>query len=385
MSSEPSRHITDRKSRLKEVALVFLKLGFISFGGPAAHTAMMEEEVVNRRKWMDRQHFLDLLGATNLIPGPNSTEMTMHCGHEQAGIAGLIIAGLSFILPATIITGIFAWLYVNYGQLPEVSPYIYGIKPAVLAIIVSAILSLGKKAVKGIETGILGGIVLLACIAGLNEIAAMLSAGIAGTIYFYLKNNRQGKLGSFLPLLAIPAISVSVSGISAMGLFWVFLKVGAVLYGSGYVLFAYLDAELVTRGWLSTEQLIDAVAVGQFTPGPILSTATFIGYILAGTNGALLATAGVFLPSFIFVLILNPVIPKLRRSQLMSWFLDSVNVASVAVMASVLFVMSRDTLTNWRSSVIAVAAILIVSRFKKLSPVLLVISGALAGYLLNLF
>lgn len=377
-----SEQLMGRKSKLKEIAWVFFKLGCISFGGPAAHTAMMEEEVVNRRKWMDRQHFLDLLGATNLIPGPNSTEMTMHCGHEQAGIAGLIIAGLSFILPATVITGIFAWLYVNYGQLPEVEPYIYGIKPAVLAIIASAILSLGKKAVKGTETAVLGGLVLIACFAGLNEIAALLTAGITGTIYFYLKNKRQDKLSSLFPLLTIPILSVSVTGISAMGLFWVFLKIGAVLYGSGYVLFAYLDAELVSRAWLTTEQLIDAVAVGQFTPGPILSTVTFIGYILAGTKGAIMATIGVFLPSFIFVLILNPLIPKLRRSKIMSWFLDAVNVASIAVMTSVLIVMSLDTLNNWRSSVITIAGILLVFSFKKISPVILVISGAIAGYLL---
>lgn len=372
-------------SKLKEIALVFLKLGFISFGGPAAHTAMMEEEVVNRRKWMDRQHFLDLLGATNLIPGPNSTEMTMHCGHEQAGFPGLVVAGLSFILPATLITGIFAWLYVTYGQLPDVKPFIYGIKPAVLAIIASAILSLGRKAIKGTDTAILGGLVLGAGIAGINEIVALLTAGVAGTIYFYLKNKKQGKLSSVVPLLSLPVLSFTFSGISAIGLFWIFLKIGSVLYGSGYVLFAYLDAELVTRGWLSREQLMEAVAVGQFTPGPILSTVTFIGYILAGTKGAILATAGVFLPSFIFVLILNPFIPKMRRSKIMSWFLDSVNVASVAVMASVLFSMSNDTLTDWRSVLIAAAGLLLIFRFKKISPVMLVTGGAGLGYILQLF
>lgn len=370
--------------RLKEIALVFLKLGFFSFGGPAAHTAMMEDEVVNRRKWMDRQHFLDLLGATNLIPGPNSTEMTMHCGHERAGFPGLVVAGLSFILPAVAITGVFAWLYVNYGQLPEVEPYLYGIKPAVLAIIASAIFSLGKKAVKGYETAILGILVLIAGIAGVNEIAALLLAGVAGTIYFATKNKMSGKLNTLLPFLAIPGLSFTISGITAYGIFWVFLKVGAVLYGSGYVLFAYLDAELVTRGWLSRQQLMDAVAAGQFTPGPILSTATFIGYILMGTKGAVLATLGVFLPSFVFVLILNPLIPKMRRSGIMGWFLDSVNVASVAVMASVLFVMSRDTLTDWRAILITIAGLSLIFIFKRTSPVILVVGGAIAGYLLLL-
>ena len=371
-----------KSSSLKEIALVFLKLGFFSFGGPAAHTAMMEEEVVNKRNWMDRQHFLDLLGATNLIPGPNSTEMTMHCGHERAGFWGLMVAGLSFILPATLITGIFAWLYVNYGQLPEVEPFIYGIKPAVLAIITSAILSLGKKAVKGYETAVLGLLVLIAGIAGANEIAALLSAGIAGTIYFALKNKTFGKINSLIPMIAMPALSFAASGITAWGLFWIFLKIGAVLYGSGYVLFAYLDAELVTRGWLTRQQLMDAVAVGQFTPGPILSTVTFIGYILAGTKGAILATIGVFLPSFAFVLVLNPWIPKMRRSKIMGWFLDSVNVASIAVMASVLYVMSRDTLTDWRAILIAFAAMTLTFAFKKTSAVFLVIGGSVAGYLL---
>lgn len=370
------------KNRLSEVALVFLKLGFFSFGGPAAHTAMMKEEVVNRRKWIDRQHFLDLLGATNLIPGPNSTEMTMHCGHERAGFAGLIVAGLSFILPAVLITSGFAWLYVEYGHLPAIEPYIFGIKPAVLAIIASAIISLGKKAVKGRETAILGVLVLAAGIAGVNEITALLIAGITGTLYFYLKNNRKEKLSSLIPLMAVPAVSSAVSGISALGLFWVFLKIGAVLYGSGYVLFAYIDAELVTRGWLNHEQLMDAIAVGQFTPGPILSTVTFIGYMLGGIPGAVAATAGAFLPSFLFVLILNPWIPRMRRSKIMGWFLDSVNVASIAVMASVLFVMTLSTVTDWRAALITLISLVVTFVFKKSSPVLLVAGGSVAGALL---
>lgn len=372
------------RNRLREVALVFLKLGFFSFGGPAAHTAMMEEEVVKRRKWIDRQHLLDLLGATNLIPGPNSTEMTMHCGHERAGLAGLIVAGLSFILPAVLITSVFAWLYVEYGHLPEIEPYIFGIKPAVLAIIASAIISLGKKAVKGLETAILGALVLAAGIAGVNEIKALLVAGITGTLYFYLKNNRKEKLSSLIPLMAMPAVSTAVSGISALGLFRAFLKIGAVLYGSGYVLFAYIDAELVTRGWLNHEQLIDAIAVGQFTPGPILSTVTFIGYILGGIPGAVAATAGAFLPSFLFVLILNPWIPRMRRSKIMGWFLDSVNVASIAVMASVLFVMTMSTVTGWRSALITGISLVVTFVFKKSSPVLLVAGGSVAGALLLL-
>ena len=373
-----------KRNRLREVALVFLKLGFFSFGGPAAHTAMMEEEVVNRRKWIDRQHFLDLLGATNLIPGPNSTEMTMHCGHERAGKAGLIVAGFSFILPAILITLVFAWLYIEYGHLPAIEPYIFGIKPAVLAIIASAIISLGKKAVKGRETAILGALVLAAGIAGVNEITALLIAGITGALYFYLKNNRKEKLSSLIPFMAIPTVSTAVSGISAFGLFLVFFKIGAVLYGSGYVLFAYIDAELVTRGWLDHKQLMDAIAVGQFTPGPILSTVTFIGYMLGGIPGAAAATAGAFLPSFLFVLNLNPWIPKMRRSKIMGWFLDSVNVASIAVMASVLYVMTLSTVNDWRAALITVTSLVVTFVFKKSSPVLLVAGGSVAGALLLL-
>ncbi len=370
------------KSNLKEVALVFLKLGFLSFGGPAAHTAMMEEEVVNRRKWMDRQHFLDLLGATNLIPGPNSTEMTMHCGRERAGMAGLVVAGLSFLLPAVLITGILAWLYARYGALPNVEPFIYGIKPAVLSIIASAILSLGRKAVKNSATAVLGLLVLAAGIAGLNEITALLAAGVAGTAYFALKNRTKERLLSITPLAAAPVLSAGAGTIPPLSLFFTFLKVGAILYGSGYVLFAYLDAELVTRGWLDRAQLMDAIAVGQFTPGPILSSVTFIGYLLSGPQGALLATAGIFLPSFLFVALLGPLIPKMRRSKLMGWFLDSVNIASVAVMASVLWSMGLETLTGWRPVLIAAAAFTLTFLLKKNSAVILVTGGSVAGYLL---
>lgn len=373
----------EKRGSLKEVAGVFFKLGCIAFGGPAAHIAMMEDEIVNKRKWMDRQHFLDLIGATNLIPGPNSTEMTMHCGHERAGIKGLFVAGASFIFPAVVITGIFAWLYAKYGQLPEVEPFIFGIKPAVLAIIAAAILKLGKKALKNWELGILGFFVLSAGLFGFNEIIALLSAGIIGAFYFQLKNKSDGNLKSILPILLLQSSATAITKITALKVFWIFLKVGAVLYGSGYVLFAYLDAELVTNGWFTRQQLIDAVAVGQFTPGPVLSTATFIGYQLAGFWGAVAATAGIFLPSFLFVLILNPLVPKMRKSKLLGFFLDSVNVAAVAVMTSVLFEMGKDTLTDWRAIVIAAISVTITFGIKKVNAVWIVFGGAVLGYLLN--
>jgi len=365
-------------TRLKEIARLFLKLGFISFGGPAVHTAMMEDEVVKKRGWMSHEHFLDLVGATNLIPGPNSTEMTMHCGHERAGWKGLAVAGLSFILPAVLITAVFAWAYQKYGQLPSVEPFIYGIKPAVIAIIVSALISLGKKALKNAELIVLGSLTLAVSLLGVNEIAALFGCGFAGLFFFFLKNKFK-TTQSVIPFVFL----FSVPKISQLGIFLVFLKIGALLYGSGYVLFAFLDAELVVRGLLSRQELIDAVAVGQFTPGPVLSTATFIGWQLSGPWGALLATAGVFLPSFLFVSLLNPLIPKLRKSRSMSAFLDAVNVASVAVIASVCIQMGRDTLTDWRTVVIALAGLGMAFGLKKMNSAFIVLGGAALGYLLQ--
>jgi chromate transporter len=372
------------KRRLKEVAQVFFKLGMISFGGPAAHISMMEEEVVEKRKWMGRQDFLDLVGATNLIPGPNSTEMTMHCGYERAGIPGLFVAGIAFVIPAVTITGFFAYLYATYGELPQVEPFIFGIKPAVLAIIAAAILKLGKKALKNWELAVLGILVLLSVFLGVNEIVALLSAGVIGGLFFYLKSKVDGNFKALIPIILLQVPGASVKVIPAMNIFWTFLKVGSVLYGSGYVLFAYLDAELVSNGWMTRQALIDAVAVGQITPGPVLSTATFIGYQLSGFWGAVAATAGIFLPSFFFVLLLNPLIPKMRKSPFLGYFLDSVNVAAVALMVAVLFVMSVDTLNNWRSIVIAVISLVITFGFKKMNSMWTVIGGSVLGYLLFL-
>ena len=267
-----------KQSNLGEVASVFFRLGLVAFGGHAAHIAMMEDEIVEKRKWMDRQHFLDLMGATNLIPGPNSTEMTMHCGHERAGIPGLFVAGACFIFPAVVITAILGYLYVTYGQLPSVEPFLLGIKPAVLALIASAIYKLGKKALKGVELSILGVLTVIASLMGVDEIVALLSAGVIGTMYFYFKSAvNTGKVTSLIPLFFFQGAVVKLS---TMKIFLSFLKVGAILYGSGYVLFAYLDAELVSSGVLSRPELMDAIAIGQFTPGPVLSTATFIGYQL---------------------------------------------------------------------------------------------------------
>ena len=369
----------DSKKNLKEVAKLFFKLGSIAFGGPAAHIAMMEDEVVKKRKWMSHQHFLDLVGATNLIPGPNSTEMTMHCGHERAGWKGLIVAGASFVFPAVVITMIFAWLYQQYGQLPKVEPFIYGIKPAVIAIILGAVYRLGKKALKNVELGILGALTLIACLLGVHEILALFACGLSGFILYFIKNSKN-TLNSFTSLLLLQVVITP----STLKILWTFFKVGALLYGSGYVLFAFLDAELVSTGTLTRQELIDAVAVGQFTPGPVLSTATFIGWQLGGFWGAIAATIGIFLPSFIFVSILNPLISKMRRSRVTVAFLDAVNIAAVAVIVAVCVEMGKETLTDWRTILIATLSLITVFVFKKINSAFIVIGGSLIGYFLSL-
>lgn len=369
-----------QKGKLTEIASLFFKLGCIAFGGPAAHIAMMEDEVVRKRKWMTQEHFLDLMGATNLIPGPNSTEMTMHCGHERGGWKGLFVAGFCFIFPAVVITGFFAWLYAKYGQLPEVEPFIYGIKPAVIAIILSAAFRLGKKAVKNTELAILGMITLVACLLGLNEIIALFACGFLGLVS-YLAKKKINHLNSFLPLLFFQG--TEVLKVETLKIFLSFLKVGAILYGSGYVLFAFLDTELVANGWLTRQALIDAVAVGQITPGPVLSTATFIGWQMNGWAGAIAATLGIFLPSFFFVLILNPLIPKMRKSKIIRAVLDAVNVAAVALILAVCVEMGKDTLTDWRTILIAIISLVIVFALKKMNSAFIVLGGGLLGYLLT--
>lgn len=370
---------TSKAKNLKEVASLFFKLGSIAFGGPAAHIAMMEDEVVKKRKWMTHQHFLDLVGATNLIPGPNSTEMTMHCGHERAGWKGLIVAGACFVFPAVVITMVFAWLYQQYGQLPKVEPFIYGIKPAVIAIILGAVYRLGKKALKNVTLGILGTLTLVACLLGVHEILALFACGVLGLVLYFVQSSKNTVYG-FAPYVLLQAATSA----STLKILWIFFKVGALLYGSGYVLFAYLDAELVTTGLLTRQELMDAVAVGQFTPGPVLSTATFIGWQLGGFWGAIAATVGIFLPSFVFVAILNPLVPKMRKSKVIAAFLDAVNIAAVAVIVAVCVEMGKDTLTDWRTISIAVISLTAVFVFKQVNSAFIVVGGALAGYLLFL-
>mgnify|MGYP000719081651 FL=1 len=368
--------------KLKQVAAVFFKLGLFAFGGPAAHIAMMEHEVVTKRAWMTREHYLEIIGATNLIPGPNSTEMTMHCGYQRAGKKGLFIAGISFVFPAVFITAILGYLYVLYGALPQVQPFIKGIQPAVIVIIASAVIKLGKKAVKNWELALLGSLFLAASLLGLDQVLVLFAGGLLGMCYFLIKSKMQTTSLAIAPLFMVFIVSEIGAKLSAMGIFLKFLKVGSILYGSGYVLFAYLDTELVTTALLSQNQLLEAIGIGQFTPGPVLSTATFIGYQLGGFWGAIAATAGIFMPSFLFVWLLNPLIPKMRKSKVLGYFLDSINVAAVAIMLAVVITMSKQTLVDWQAALIAILSGILIFGFKKVSVMWVLIIGAILGYVL---
>lgn len=384
------------RGSLGDIARLFLKLGVVTFGGPAAHIAMMEDEVVNRRRWLSRQHFLDLVGATNLIPGPNSTEMTIHIGYEQQGGRGLVVAGTCFILPAVLITGGFAYLYVTYGSLPNVEPFLYGIRPAVLAVILGAVWRLGRQAVTSWRLALMGIAVAAVVVGGVNEILAFFVGSVLGAIW--LRGTSPGSSDTasrFIPILFLQRIGsdstaiaagtgvAAAAGISLWKLFLFFLKIGAILYGSGYVLVAFLEGGLVQDyGWLTQEQLLDAIAIGQFTPGPVLSTATFIGYVLDGAPGALVATAGIFLPSFLFVLILNPLIPRMRESAWLSAFLDAVNVAAVALMVAVTIQLGMSTLISWPAWTIALASAVVVVIFR-VNAAWIVLGGAVLGWLLS--
>jgi chromate transporter len=374
----------NEKSNLKEVAKLFLKLGIIGFGGPAVHISMMQEEVVVKKKWLSEQHFLDLIGATNLIPGPNSTEMAIHIGHERAGWKGLIVAGICFILPAVLITGFFAWLYKEYGQLPELKPFLYGIKPAIIAIILSAIFPLAKKSLKTVQLAIIGSVVLVLSLLHYNEIFILFGAGIVALFLHILKNNGSDiQTNSLIPLAFFSVPKTTLISATNLNLFLIFLKIGAILYGSGYVLFAFLDAELVSKGLLTRTQLIDAIAVGQFTPGPVFSAVTFVGYQINGISGAVISTIAIFLPSFIFVAILNPLVKKMRNSKPFSVFLDAVNVASIAIIVSICYQLGKETITDWRTILIATISILIAFNYKKINSALIVLGGSILGYLLT--
>jgi chromate transporter len=375
----------ERQQRLRELAAVFLRLGSIAFGGPAAHIAMIDDEVVKQRRWMGREQLLDLIGVTNLLPGPNSTELAIHVGYERAGWAGLWVAGSCFILPAMGIVWLLAAIYVRYQALPQLEGLLYGIKPVIIAIILQALVKLGQKALKDRPTAIAALGVVVAYFFQINEILLLLVAGLAVML---IKNLRDGgRAALLLPFTASlaqtggPAPAATWTGPIWLQLFLFFLKIGSVLYGSGYVLLAFLQRDLVDRlGWLTSQELLDAIAIGQFTPGPVFTTATFVGYLVAGNAGAIAATLGIFLPAFLLVGLVNPWVPVLRRSRWFGGFLDGVNAASLGLMAAVLFTLGQTALVD--GVTVGLAAIAAIAVFRlQMNSAWIVLAGGLVGFI----
>jgi len=386
---------TTRRDALRDLAALFLRLGTIAMGGPAAHIAMMEDEVVRRRRWMTHARFLDMLGVCNLIPGPNSTEMAIHIGQERAGVAGLVVAGACFIFPAAAIVLIIAWAYVRFGAMPEAVGLLYGVKPAIIAVVLQALWGLGRTAIKSRLLAALAIIALVASILDVNDMVVLLGGGVV-MLAIRAFEDRSSALAT---IAAIPTVAVATraSGVkgaalaatvvavpfSLITLFLFFLKVGAVLFGSGYVLLAFIRTDLVDRlRWLTEAQLLDAVAVGQVTPGPVFTTATFIGYLLGGFRGAVAATLGIFIPSFFFVSISGPLIPHLRRSPLAGAFLDGVNVGAWALMAAVTLFLARTAIVDLTTMLLAVSSAFILIRYR-VNSAWLVLGGGLVGLAMN--
>jgi chromate transporter len=384
------------KTHLRELALFFLRLGTTAFGGPAAHIAMMEDEVVRRRQWLPREKFLDLLGAANLIPGPTSTEMAIYIGYLCKGWAGLLLAGVCFIAPAMIIVIGFAWAYVRFGNLPQITWLFYGVKPVVIAIILQALWKLGRTAVKSKFLGALAIIAVVLDFLGINILAVLFGTGLlSGLRQGIIQDRLQDRRALLIMLLAAGAFPVAAyfaAGLSStsrvelglLPLFLFFVKVGSIVFGSGYVLLAFLQTDLVAHWhWLTTTQLLDAIAVGQVTPGPVFTTATFIGFLLAGLPGALIATAGIFLPSFVFVAVSSPLIPRLRKSAVAGAFLDGVIVASLALMTVVTWRLGRDAVIDLPTALAAIASAILLIRFR-VNSLWLVLGGAIIGLLVHL-
>ena len=387
--SELDSHSPEQRVSLRELAAFFLRLGTTAFGGPAGHIAMMEDELVRRRKWLSREKFLDLLGASNLIPGPSSSELAIHIGYLRGGWAGLVVAGVCFVLPAACMVAALAWAYLRFGALPAAAAILYGVKPVVIAVILQALWGLGRAAVRTWRLA-LAGIVSLALAAfGLQPILLLLIVGVAVALVRWTEEVAKGKRTlSFFPLAAARPLVATTTGAAAVAapfslasLFLVFLKIGAVVFGSGYVLLAFLRADLVVqRGWLTDAQLVDAIAIGQVTPGPVFTTATFIGYLLAGARGAVVATVGVFLPAFLLVAASGPLVPRIRESRIAGAFLDGVIIASLALMAVVAWQLGRASIIDAVTAVLAAASAIALLRFR-VNSAWLVLLGALAGWL----
>ena len=369
---------------LSEIARVFLRLGVVSFGGPAAHVALMEEEIVRRRRWLTREAFLDLLGAANLIPGPNSTELAIHVGYARGGWPGLLVAGACFILPAAVMVAALAWGYVRYGSLPAIAGILAGVTPVVIAIVAQAIWNLGRSVLTSRAAIAVGLACVAAAMLGANELAILAAAGVAMWALMTSRRTIDTVRSSAAGAIAVPSLAAIAGAVpfTLGGLFLVFLKIGSVLFGSGYVLLAFLRADLVVRlGWLTERQLLDAVAVGQVTPGPVFTTATFVGYLLGGAAGAAVATIGIFLPAFVFVAASGPLIPIVRRSPSARAVLDGVNVASLALMAVVIVQLGRSALTGPVGIALAMASAVALLRFR-VSASWLVLAGAMIGLVL---
>jgi chromate transporter len=374
-----NRDEPDKGEQLQELVILFLKLGTVAFGGPAAHIAMMRHEVVERRRWMDEQEFLDLMGATNLIPGPNSTELAIHIGRVRAGWRGLLVAGVCFILPAALIVLVFAWTYARYGSTPGAQDLLYGIVPVVIAVIVQALWGLLKTAVKGPLTALVGVAALVLYLSGVPEIPLLAGGALVVVLARGVRRTWGAGTGASAPLgVPLGLLAVSATSTGMVPLFLSFLKIGSLLFGSGYVLLAFLRSEFVGPGMLTQRQLVDAVAIGQVTPGPVFTTATFIGYLLEGVPGAIVATVGIFLPAFVFVVLTGPIIPRLRSSPIMSSFLDGVNVVSLALMAGVSWYLGRTAVVDPLTAVLAIVALVLSYRFK-INPAWLVLGGGVVG------
>jgi chromate transporter len=368
-----------RLRELRDLAGFFLRLGCTAFGGPAAHVALMEREAVVRRRWLTREAFLDQLGATNLIPGPSSTQMAMGIGWRRAGGLGLVVGGCCFILPAALLTLALAWAYVRFGRLPQAQGALYGLKPVVLAVVVQALWNLGRTAFRTPTLLTFGLLALVAGMVGLHPLAVLLGTGFLA-VGLALARRPGTAAGTGWPLVLGSALGPAAApAVGLASLFLLFLKLGAVLFGSGYVLLVFLQADLVDRfHWLTQAQLLDAVAAGQITPGPLFTTATFIGYLLKGVPGAVLATLGIFLPSFLMVAGLGLVVPRLRRSPAAARFLDGVNAAALALMAVVTWTLGRAALVDRWTVLLGLASVALLVRYR-LNATWLVLGGGLAG------
>jgi chromate transporter len=364
--------------RLRELARLFLRLGSTSFGGPAVHIAMTRDEVVTRREWMTDAEYADLIAMSNIVPGPNSTEVAIHVGRERAGWRGLLVAGTCFIAPAMVIVLALAWAYERYGTTPSFEWVLYGVKPVVIALVVQAIIGLSRSTLRGVLMPVTAGLALIATFAGINELVVLATGGL----FVAITRGRVGRGGSVrslfpFPLFGLPTLATSVS---LGSLFLTVLKIGTVLYGSGYVLFAFLRTDFVIdTGWLTEQQLLDAIAIGQATPGPLFTTATFVGYVLAGFPGAIVATVGIFLPAFVFVALTNPLLPRIRRSVTAGAFLDGVVAASLALMAAVTWYLGKDSIVDGWTVLLALASTFVLLRWKP-NSVWLVLGGAIAGF-----